>query len=101
MSIHPVIVPRADWRYYGLEAPSASRSRRFLAPTTLLSPAMGSSGSKKTRKGKSRQHLAKVGTPANQAYESEVRRSYFGPLWIGGLLLFIGVVALLIVLVAI
>jgi len=31
-----------------------------------MSPAMGSSGSKKTRKGKSRQHLAKVGTPAEQ-----------------------------------
>jgi hypothetical protein len=29
---------------------------------------MGSSGSKKTRKGKSRQHLAKVGTPAENAH---------------------------------
>jgi hypothetical protein len=34
--------------------------------TTLVSPPMGSSGSKKTRKGKPRQHLAKVGTPAEQ-----------------------------------
>ena len=29
---------------------------------------MGSSGSKKTRKGKSRQHLAKVGTPSENAH---------------------------------
>lgn len=29
---------------------------------------MGSSGTKKTRKGKPRQHLAKVGTPAEQAH---------------------------------
>ncbi len=29
---------------------------------------MGSSGSKKTRKGKPRQHLAKVGTPAENAH---------------------------------
>jgi hypothetical protein len=29
---------------------------------------MGSSGSKKTRKGKPRQHLAKVGTPAGNAH---------------------------------
>ena len=29
---------------------------------------MGSSGSKKTRKGKPRQHLAKVGTPAEQRH---------------------------------
>jgi len=29
---------------------------------------MGSSGSKKTRKGKPRQHLAKVGTPAEQSH---------------------------------
>ena len=61
---------------------------------------MGSSTSRPRKKG-NHQHLAKVGTPANEAYEAEVRRSYFGPLWIGGLLLFIGVVALLIVLVAI
>ena len=29
---------------------------------------MGSSGSKKTRKGQSRQHLAKVGTPAENSH---------------------------------
>ena len=29
---------------------------------------MGSSGTKKTRKGKPRQHLAKVGTPAENAH---------------------------------
>ena len=68
MSIHPVIVPRADWRYYGLSPLSASRDRGFLAVTTLFSPRMGSSGSKKTRTGKSRQHLAKVGTPAENAH---------------------------------
>jgi hypothetical protein len=68
VSIHPVIVPRADWRYYGLSPLSASRDGGFLAVTTLFSPPMGSSGSKKTRKGKSRQHLAKVGTPAENAH---------------------------------
>ena len=40
----------------------------FSPPTTLVSPPMGSSGSKKTRKGKPRQHLAKVGTPAENAH---------------------------------
>ena len=34
----------------------------------LFSPLMGSSGSKKTRKGTPRQHLAKVGTPAENAH---------------------------------
>ena len=33
-----------------------------------MSPPMGSSGSKKTRKGKPRQHLAKVGTPAENSH---------------------------------
>jgi hypothetical protein len=33
-----------------------------------MSPPMGSSGTKKSRKGKSRQHLAKVGTPAENAH---------------------------------
>ena len=61
---------------------------------------MGSSTSKPRKKG-NHSHLAKVGTPENEAYEAEVRRGYFGPLWIGGLLLFVGVVALLIILVAI
>ena len=68
MSIHPESVPRADWRYYGLAQPAASRSGRFLAEMTLISPTMGSSGSKKTRKGKSRQHLAKVGSPAENSH---------------------------------
>jgi hypothetical protein len=34
----------------------------------VVSPAMGSSGTKKTRKGKPRQHLAKVGTPAENSH---------------------------------
>jgi hypothetical protein len=33
-----------------------------------VSPPMGSSGSKKTRKGKPRQHLAKVGTPVENRH---------------------------------
>ena len=68
MSIHREKVLRADWRYYGLPFPSASRSGRFLVACGLLSPPMGSSGSKKTRKGSSRQHLAKVGTPAANSH---------------------------------
>ena len=68
MSIHLEIAPRADWQYYGLAPRAASRSGRFLAITTLMSPPMGSSGSKKTRKGTSRQHLAKVGTPAENSH---------------------------------
>jgi hypothetical protein len=68
VSIHLEKVLRADWRYYGLPPPSASRSGRFLVPWELFSPPMGSSGSKKTRKGKSRQHLAKVGTPAENSH---------------------------------
>ena len=59
---------------------------------------MGSSTSKPRKKG-NHSHLAKVGTPANQAYEEEVRRSYFGRWpWAVGLLLAVGVIALLIVL---
>jgi len=68
VSIHLEIVLRADWRYYGLGPASASRGGRFLGSCTLFSPPMGSSGSKKTRKGKPRQHLAKVGTPAENAH---------------------------------
>lgn len=68
MSIHSEKVLRADWRYYGLPRPSASRGGRFLVTVRLFSPLMGSSGSKKTRKGKPRQHLAKVGTPAENAH---------------------------------
>ena len=62
---------------------------------------MGSSTSKPRKKG-NHSHLAKVGTPANQAYEEKVRRGYLGSsMWIGGILLFIGVVALIIVLVVV
>jgi len=68
VSIRPENVLRADWRYYGLAQPAASRGGRFLGGGTLFSPPMGSSGSKKTRKGKSRQHLAKVGTPAENRH---------------------------------
>ena len=69
MSIRPETVLRADWRYYGLAQPAASRSGRFLGPEhPLVSPPMGSSGSKKTRKGSPRQHLAKVGTPAENRH---------------------------------
>ena len=58
---------------------------------------MGSSTSKPRKKG-NHSHLAKVGTPANQEYEAEVRRGYFGRWpWIAGLLLAMGVIALLIV----
>jgi hypothetical protein len=40
-----------------------------LWPTAeLVSRPMGSSGTKKSRKGKQRQHLAKVGTPAENAH---------------------------------
>ena len=59
---------RADWSYYGLPHASASRSGGFLPSSTLTSPPMGSSGMKKSRKGASRQHLAKVGTPAEQRH---------------------------------
>ena len=44
------------------ERPISRRDR------TLVSPPMGSSGTKKTRKGKPRQHLAKVGTPAENSH---------------------------------
>ena len=59
---------------------------------------MGSSTSKPRKKGNHRR-LAKVGTPANQEYEAEVRHGYFGrwPL-LAGLLLAVGVIALLIIL---
>ena len=39
----------------------------FCAPA-LVSPPMGSSGAKKSRKGKRPQHLAKVGTPAENSH---------------------------------
>jgi hypothetical protein len=57
----------------GLEILRAGRAvckpgRRFLRRITLFSPPMGSSGSKKSRKGTPRQHLAKVGTPAENSH---------------------------------
>jgi hypothetical protein len=62
---------------------------------------MGSSTSKPRKKG-NHSHLAKVGTPENQAYEEKVRKGYFGSsMWIGGLFLFVGVVALIILLVVV
>ena len=39
----------------------------FCAPA-LVSPPMGSSGAKKSRKGRRPQHLAKVGTPAENSH---------------------------------
>jgi hypothetical protein len=68
VSIHLGEVSRADWQYYGLKHPAASRSGRFLAGAPLFSPPMGSSGTKKTRKGNPRQHLAKVGTPSGNSH---------------------------------
>ena len=67
MSIRPEIVLRADWRYYGVPHGSATRRGDFLLPA-LVSRPMGSSGTKKNRKGKHPQHLAKVGTPAENAH---------------------------------
>jgi hypothetical protein len=60
---------------------------------------MGSSTSKPRKKG-NHNHLAKVGTPANQAYEQEVRRGYFGGRWAWavGLLFALAIIALLVVL---
>src|SRR4051794_33747647 len=40
----------------------------ILCSAALVSPSMGSSGTKKSRKGGSRQHLAKVGTPAERSH---------------------------------
>lgn len=68
MSIHRGRVPQADWSYYGSGHRSASRGGQFLVPTALVCPPMGSSGMKKSRQGKSRQHLAKVGTPSENAH---------------------------------
>jgi hypothetical protein len=46
---------------------------------------MGSSGTKKSRKGGSRQHLAKVGTPAEQAHTRHAaEREVVGNFGIGG-----------------
>ncbi len=61
---------------------------------------MGSSTSKPRKKG-DHSHLPKVGTPANQAYEAEVRRGYLGgKAWLVGILFAVGIVALLILLTA-
>lgn len=48
--------------------PVCKPDEQILARRTLFSPPMGSSGAKKTRKGKPRQHLAKVGTPAENRH---------------------------------
>ncbi len=103
MSIHPEIVPRADWRYYGLGAPSASRGGGFLAESTLFSPPMGSSGSKKTRKGKPRQHLAKVGTPAENSHtQHAAERDVVGNFGVHGKgWLYWGAVAVLVLIVVV
>jgi hypothetical protein len=46
---------------------------------------MGSSGSKKTRKGKPRQHLAKVGTPAeNRHTQHSAERDVVGNFGVRG-----------------
>ena len=46
---------------------------------------MGSSGTKKSRKGKAPQHLAKVGTPAEQAHTRHAaERDVVGNFGIGG-----------------
>ena len=60
---------------------------------------MGSSTSKPRKKG-NHSHLAKVGTPANEAYEAEVRRGYLGGswAWIVGIGFVIALVALLVLL---
>ena len=102
MSIHLGGVPRADWQYYGLTPASASRSGRFLGWIRLMSPPMGSSGSKKTRKGKSRQHLAKVGTPAEQAHTRHAaERDVVGNFGVGGKgWMFWGAVVVLVAIVA-
>ena len=103
MSIRPETVLRADWRYYGLPFPSASRSGRFLVACGLLSPPMGSSGSKKTRKGKPRQHLAKVGTPAeNRHTQHAAEHDVVGNFGVHGKgWLFWGAVVVLVAIVAI
>ena len=103
MSIHLEKVLRADWRYYGLPPPSASRSGRFLVPWELFSPPMGSSGSKKTRKGKPRQHLAKVGTPAENSHtQHSAERDVVGNFGVHGKgWLYWGAVAVLVLIVVV
>ena len=103
MSIRSEKVSRADWKYYGLASPSASRSGRFLAPSPLFSRPMGSSGSKKTRKGTPRQHLAKVGTPAeNRHTQHSAERDVVGNFGVHGKgWLYWGAVAVLVLIVVV
>ncbi len=103
MSIRPEIVLRADWRYYGLAQPAASRGGRFLVGRTLFSPPMGSSGSKKTRKGKPRQHLAKVGTPTENSHtQHAAERDVVGNFGVHGKgWLYWGAVAVLVLIVVV
>ena len=58
---------------------------------------MGSSTSKPRKKG-NHSHLAKVGTPDNEAYEADVRRGYLGGswAWVVGIVFVIAIVAVLI-----
>jgi cytochrome b subunit of formate dehydrogenase len=63
---------------------------------------MGSSGTKKSRKGKSRQHLAKVGTPAENAHTRHAaERDVVGNFGIGGKGVIFWVAVVVIVIIAI
>src|SRR5205085_10781069 len=85
VSIHPQKVLRADWRYYGLTPGSASRDGEFDDESGLVSAPMGSSGTKKSRKGGSRQHLAKVGSPAENSHTMHsAERDVVGNFGVGG-----------------
>ena len=102
MSIRPENVLRADWRYYGLAHRSASRGDGFLRERRLISPPMGSSGSKKSRKGKSRQHLSKVGTPAENSHTMHsAERDVVGNFGIHGKGVLFWIAVVVIVLIAI
>ena len=68
MSIHRKSFSGRTGDTTGCAARSASRGGEFLALAALVSPPMGSSGSKKTPEGQARQHLAKVGTPAENSH---------------------------------
>ena len=59
---------------------------------------MGSSTSRPRKKG-NHSHLAKVGTPANQAYEEKVRRSYLGGpwAWIVGIVLLLAIFSFIVI----
>ena len=61
---------------------------------------MGSSTSRPRKKG-NHSHLAKVGTPENQAYEHSVRQGYLGGpwAWVVGIVFMIAIVAFLAILI--